>query len=328
MAGISVTDTYDALLSTTLRNYSRKLRDNIFDKFPFLNWLRAKGRVQMEDGGTYIIEHLLYGKNTTVGSYAGYEQLDTTPQDGITVAQYNWKEYGGTIAISRAEKRKNSGKHRLINLLEAKTTQAEMSLRDDITTDLFANISSEPAKDIDGIFLHASNTPSTTTVGSVSGATYSWWRNYQADVGAYSNNLESELRTAYNSVSAGGGEYPDGILCSQTAHEYYESLGTSGKRFIDDQMSMDLGFEVLKYKGASLFWDAGMSSDVPVTGESIVLLNSNAIRLVIDRDSDFVTTDFIEPVNQTASIAKVLVMLNLCTNNRRMLGLLHGIDAS
>ena len=42
MAGISVTDVYDSLLSTTLKNYSRQLRDNIFLKFPFLNWLLSK----------------------------------------------------------------------------------------------------------------------------------------------------------------------------------------------------------------------------------------------------------------------------------------------
>lgn len=328
MAGISVTDVYDSLLSTTLRNYSRQLRDNIFIKFPFLNWLRSKDRVQHEDGGTYIMEHLLYGKNTTIKAYADYELLDTTPQEGITMAQYNWKEYGGTIAISRAERRKNSGKHRLLNLLDAKTQQAEMSLKDKLTTDLFANISSTPAKAIDGIFLHASNTPSTTTLGSVSGASYTWWRNYQTDVGAYANNLEDKLRTGYNSSSAGGADFPDGVLCSQTAYEYYESLGVGGKRFVNEQKTLDLGFEVLQYKGADMFWDGGISANVPVTGESIVLLNSGAIRLVIDSESDFVTTDFIEPENQTATVAKILAMLNLCTNNRRKLGLLHGIDAS
>ena len=79
MPGISVTDQYDALLSTTLKNYSRKLRDNIFNGFPTLKWLRSKGRVQMEDGGTHIIEHLLYGTNTTFASYSHYGTIDTTP---------------------------------------------------------------------------------------------------------------------------------------------------------------------------------------------------------------------------------------------------------
>ena len=328
MPGISVTDVYDSLLSTTLRNYSRKMRDNIFNKFPMLNWLMAGGRVQHEDGGTYIVEHLLYGKNSTVKAYADYEILDTTPQEGITIAQYNWKEYGGTIAISRSEKRKNSGKARLLNLLDAKTKQAELSIRDKITTDMFANISSSPAKAIDGLFLHASNSPSTTTVGSVSGVTYTWWRNQTSNVGAFANNLESSLRTLFNACSAGGADYPDGIVCSQTAYEYYESLGTPGKRFVNEQKSMDLGFPVLMYKGADMFWDAGIATNVPSTGETMVLMNSEAIRFVIDSQSDFVTTDFIEPDNQTAYVAKILMMGNLCTNNRRKLGLAYGITAS
>ncbi len=79
MPGISVTDTYDSLLSTTLRNYSRKLRDNIFNEFRFLKWLRSKGKVRMINGGYAIGEHILYGKNTTVNSYSGYQDLDTTP---------------------------------------------------------------------------------------------------------------------------------------------------------------------------------------------------------------------------------------------------------
>ena len=328
MPGIAITDTYDALLSTTLRNYSRKMRDNIFNKFPFLNWLMNKGRVQHEDGGTFIIEHLLYGKNTTIKAYSDYETLDTTPMEGITVAQYNWKEYGGTIAISRVEKRKNSGKHRLLNLLEAKINQAEMSLRDKITTDIFADITASPAKAIDGIFLHASSSPSTTTVGSVSGSTYTWWRNQTSNVGAFANNLESSLRTLFNSCSAGGADFPNAVVGSQTAIEYYEALGTPGKRFINEQRTLDLGFEVLTYKGADMFWDAGIATNVPETGETMVMLNSEAIRLVIDSESDFVTTDFIEPENQTASVAKVLAMLNLCTNNRRKLGLAYGITAS
>jgi hypothetical protein len=328
MPGISVTDTYDALLSTTLKNYSKVLRDNIFKDFPTLKWLRGKGRVQIEDGGTHIVEHLLYEANSTVKAYSGYEALDTTPQEGVSIALYNWKEYGGTITISRAEQRKNSGKHRLLNLLEAKTMQAEMSIKNKLTTDLFANISSTPAKAIDGFFLHASNSPSTTTLGSVSGVTYSWWRNYQVSVGAYSNNLESKLRTAYNTCSAGGADFPDAVVCSQTAYEYYEALGTGQKRFNDEQATMDLGFEVLRYKGANMFFDAGMATNVPATGESILLLNSKNIRLVVDKETDLVSTDFIEPENQTAKVAKILWMLNLVTNNRRKLGLLHGISAS
>lgn len=329
MPGISVTDTYDSLISTTLKNYSRVLRDNVFNAFPFLKWLMAKGRVQYEDGGTHIVEHLLYGKNTTVKFFAGYEMQDTTPQEGITIALYDWKELGGTLTISRAERRKNSGKHRLINLLQAKTTQLEQSLKDLMTQKLFADITDEPSKDVTGLFLICSSSPSTTTVGNVSGVTYSWWRNYQVSVGAYGANLTDKLRTGFNTVAKGGGVsgFPNAVLCSQTAYEYYESLGETQKRFVNEKMSMDLGFNVLTYKGADMFWDPGIASDVPETGETMVLLNSEHIRLVIDKESDFVMGEQQEPDNQFCTVAKEVAMLNLTCNNRSKLGLLHGISA-
>lgn len=128
-SNMSTTDTYNALLSTTLRNYRKKLEDNIFIGLPLFYWLNEKGRKRTLDGGYSIMVPLLYGENTTVGVYEDYDTLDVTPQEGITTAEYNWGQAAVSISISRAEERKNSGPHRLINLLEAKTMQAEKSLQ-------------------------------------------------------------------------------------------------------------------------------------------------------------------------------------------------------
>jgi hypothetical protein len=327
MPGITVTEQIDALLTTTLKNYQKKLEDNFFNDFPTLKFFRSKGRVQRESGGAQIVEHVLYESNSTIRAVSGYELLDTTPQEGMTQAFYNWKEYAGTISISRKEERQNSGKHKLLSLLEAKTTQAEQTLKYKVTTDFFANISSTPTKAIDGIFLHASNSPSTTTLGAISGLTYSWWRNYATSVGTYAANLEASLRTGYNNCSGGGGDFADAIICSQTALEYYESLSVTQKRYVDEQMSADLGFRTLTYKGAKMFWDGGLATNIPSTGETMILVNTKHSRLVIDTESDFVITPFQTPDNQLARVAKILVMLNFCTAQRRKLGLLYGITA-
>ena len=53
--GNAIDSTYDALMSTTLRNYRPKMSDNIFKKTPLLYWLNEKGRKRKDDGGTYII---------------------------------------------------------------------------------------------------------------------------------------------------------------------------------------------------------------------------------------------------------------------------------
>ena len=59
--------------------------DNIFDTYPLLSWLNGKLGMATRgasvkrtvDGGVSIIEHILYGQNSTVKSYAGAETLDT-----------------------------------------------------------------------------------------------------------------------------------------------------------------------------------------------------------------------------------------------------------
>ena len=77
MAGNS---NFDALLSTTLQNYRPTLIDNIFTDRVLLNHLNEKGRVVLEEGGTSIVEPLIYVGNDTTSSYSGYDAIDLTPQ--------------------------------------------------------------------------------------------------------------------------------------------------------------------------------------------------------------------------------------------------------
>ena len=129
VTNLSVTDEYDALYTTTLKNYKKTLADNIFRQLPLLYWLNEGGRKRFYDGGLKIVTPLLYGENTTVKLYSGYELLDVTPQEGITAAEWNWKSLAGAISISREEERKNSGPNRRIALLEAKIRQCELSMQ-------------------------------------------------------------------------------------------------------------------------------------------------------------------------------------------------------
>ena len=75
----SVTDSYDALLSSTLRNYQPKLKDNISRGNKLLAWLDSKGRTRKVSGGHQIAEPLMHQQNKTADIYRGYGLLDTTP---------------------------------------------------------------------------------------------------------------------------------------------------------------------------------------------------------------------------------------------------------
>src|SRR5256885_13424940 len=94
---------YDALLSTTLDAYvgSGSMFDNIFKDSVFLAALRMNDAVQMQGGGERIRAPLMYDDNNTIKSYSNYDVLDTTPQDGMTTAFFEWRGITGPSPISR-----------------------------------------------------------------------------------------------------------------------------------------------------------------------------------------------------------------------------------
>jgi hypothetical protein len=95
-----------------------------------------------------------------------------------------------------------------------------------------------------------------------------------------------------------------------------------------------MGFDNVKLKGATMVWDeivpdmengtAALGTD----GGSAFYINTNFYKLIIDKQTDFVTTPFVEPENQTAKTAKLLFMGNTTLTNPRKLGLLYGISRS
>jgi len=132
---------FDALLSTTLANYRSQLTDNVFTARPLTYTLMDKGRIRMLNGGTKIVEPLIYGESNTVKSYSDYDSIALTPQTGISAAEYDWKQYAASISISGIEEAKNNGEAEIINLLEAKIMQAEESMREGFNRMFFADSS-------------------------------------------------------------------------------------------------------------------------------------------------------------------------------------------
>ena len=349
---------YDALLSTTLDAYvgSGTMFDNIFKDSAFMAVLRQSDAVKFQNGGERIRAPLMYGKNSTVKSYSDYDVSDTTPQDGMTTAFYEWAEIGGTISISRKEERQNSGEAAIIGLLESKIKQAEMSMREELNQQLVQGtvsgtefIPGNSAKDLYplGYFLRKDNTADPGTGGNVGiiAASNSWWQHHSAvadnaspDTGndfALSvvtyKGLVVALRRMYNYCSRGSGGSPNLVLTDQVVYETYENALDDKVRYTNTELA-DMGFDNIKLRGATVVWDEQVpdidSGTTAITTGNALFLNTNFYNLIIDSETDVVTTPFIEPENQTAKTAKVLFMGNAVTSNLRKHGVLYGISQS
>lgn len=323
----SLTLQYQSLLSTTLHTVldSGAMHDQVFNNDVTLQWLRSGNRVKTIEGGERIRVGLMHEKNTTASWYADYQQLDTTPMEGFTTAFYVWKQGDVSISVSGKELRSNKGSAKLVSLQQEKTSQAAGSLVDLLATGIFSDGTGSTNKQLTGLAAMIETTPGTSSYASVPTANTTWRNQVQTSVGSAATNLVSKMRVLWNSCKQGKGgsdSTPDYIVTTQTVHEALEALLFPSVRYESNPKSgADAGISTLKFKGATVEWDAYCDSGM------LYMLNSKHIFLFIHPDANFSMAEggFQKPINQDALVCQILFQGNLCTNNRRKQGKLQGI---
>lgn len=300
---------FDTLLSTTIANYRKTLTDNVFTARPLTFFLMDKGRIRMLNGGTKIVEPLIYGQNTTVSSYSGYDTLSLTPQTGISAAEFDWKQYAVSIAISGIEEAKNNGEQAILNLLESKIMQAEESMKEGFNTMFFGDGTGNSGKNWLGL---GAIVESGNTVGGIDSSAVGneYWRSYEENT-AGALTL-AQMTTAYNSVSVGN-DHPDMVLTTQTLFEKYESLLQPQLRYTDTKTA-DAGFQNLLFKAAPVAYDVHCTAGV------VYFLNSKYLTLVGHSDKWFANTEFVRPENLDARYSLIMCYGNLTVRNRKKQG--------
>jgi hypothetical protein len=273
--------------------------------------------MRMLNGGTKIVEPLIYGTNATVGSYSGYDSIALTAQAGITAAEYDWKQYAASIAISGIEEAKNNGEQEVINLLEAKIMQAEESMREGFNQMFYADGTGNSSKNWNGLgnLVEASG-----TVGGINRATAGneYWRSYEENTAAVLSL--AQMATAYNSVSVGN-DHPDVVLTTQALYEKYEALLQPQLRYTDTKTA-DAGFQNLLFKAAPVMYDVHCTAGV------VYFLNSKYLTIVGHSGKWFQQTDFVRPENMDARYALVQCYGNFTVRNAKKQGKLTAKTAA
>ena len=314
------------LIATTLETFMREQpTDVIFKGIPLWEQLKSKNRVR-KDGGKRIEEPLMYAKSTAVGSYSGLDTMDISTQTGFTNADFDWKQYYGTVTISGADRRKNQGKSAIYNLLDARWEQARMSLADVMASDIFLDGTGNSSKKLTGLALAVD---SAGTYGNISRSSNSWWSSTETAAGGVLTLQGSTgLRKIYNDVMRGQNSMtPDLGIMTQTGFESYMALSDSGMRYTtagDGNVSFTT--PSLMYMNMRLVWDQYCQT------QTMYILNTSYLALVTMEDmagpdykGDFAYEPLMKPVNQDSETAKFLFMGNLTSSNCARQGKLTGI---
>lgn len=298
----------DETLTLTMTNLIPGIRDNIFRENTLLGWLYSNAKKKVK-GGASLSHGIRYAKNTAVGSYARYEQLDVTPQDNLTRDQWPWKQYYATIALDGFTERVNQGQFAIDDALDEKKEQAEMSLSDELEIDLFA--ASPATNDLRSlpVVVLASGTE-----GQINGSTSTWWQSQVQASGSWASGIgRARLATLCNSISKlNPAGMPDILVSAQGDVERYEATLISQYRYSNG--TPDIGATKLMFKEIPWIWSVQATTDV------IYALHSKSIDLTVHTDCDFRVTPFVKPANQDARVGQILFMAALTTGNRRKLG--------
>jgi hypothetical protein len=267
-------------------------------------------------GGAKIVVPVIYGTNSTAGSYSGTDTIDTTAQTGISAAEYDWKQYAATVTISGVEEAKNNGEAQIIDLLEGKIFQTQETIIENMNTMLFGNGTGNSNKDWLGLNALVGSTGSPGGIDATD-ADNSWWRSAVTNQGSAAITLAS-MATLYNNCSVGNDQPTIGIT-GQNQYEAYEALLVDQIRYTDTDMA-DGGFQNLLFKGCPLTFDGTLAGE-----GKLFLLNTKYLQLVAHSDVWFKPTPFVRPTNQDAVYSQLLCYGELTTSNRARQGLMYGI---
>ena len=318
-----VSPNIDEITTTTLRKRSKKLADNVSANTALLYKLKKQGKAKPVSGGRTILQEISYAENGTFKRYSGYESLDISPSDVFTSAEFNLKQAAVAVTMSGLEMLQNDGEEAVIDLMESRIENAETTMMNNISNDVYSDGTTDGGRQIGGMQLLVSDA-GTGTVGGINSSTWSFWQNYVFDFS--SNSLTpgaSTIQEAMNNTwlkLTRNRDTPDLIVADNTYYQYYWQSLQAIQRIASDDMARS-GFNSLKFMNADVVADGGKDGDSPAN--HMYFLNCDYLYFRPHSKRNFVP---LNPdrysTNQDATVKLMAWAGNMTVNNRSLQGVI------
>lgn len=306
------------LLSTTVEKIMPAFQQQIFDSTVLLWILSQANQIQNADGGISIVQPVMFKGAANVGSYADYDVFATDPNDGLSAAEFPWRQFYGLFHISGIELAMNSGEAAIINLAQTRLDQLKLTMSDLINKMLYKDGAGNSGKDFLGL---SAVIAAGRTLGGINSATAGneYWNSVVNPGPVTAANLVRAMRTMYNTVSSGS-DHPTNIITTQATYEVYEDNLVDQARYTDMAMA-DAGFQNLLFKGRPIAFDDAAD---PNSVEPIWFLNVNYLFLRKLAEVWFKPSELLQPTNQDAFYKNILSYGNLTTSFPARQGVILG----
>lgn len=310
------------LVTTTLRNRSGELADNVSNGNALLGRVNQKGNIRTADGGRTIVEELEYAENSTFMYYSGYEALNINPSDVFTAAEYSWKQAAVMVSISGLEQLQNAGKERVIPLLDRRIRNAQKTMRNNLSTGIYSDGTGTSGKQITGLQAQIADDPTTGTVGGINRANFSFWRNQKydptADGGAAASaaNIQSYMQALWI-LCCRGMDKTDLISSDGNYYQFFWESLTDIQRINRTDKAV-AGYDSLAFNTADVIYDG----DSGIPADHMYFHNTDYIHWRPHAQRNMVPLENRTSFNQDAMVVPLVFAGNLTCSNADVQGVL------
>jgi len=320
------------VVTTTLENRSRTLRDNVTNNNALLAYLTRRDNTRPISGGREIYEELVYAENQSFMWYSGTEFLNIALNDTMTAARFAWKQCSVAVVLSGLEDIMNSGDDAMLDLIDQRVKTAERTFENRMSAGIYSDGTGYGGKQIGGIGLLVSKAPTSGVVGGIDAGSATWWRNLavnsstdtrgavtSSNIQSYMNSTTVQLKRDSDGVDliVADNNYYLAYLASLQAIQKIESMG--------DDKDVGAGFTSLAYYGAGkkarVVLDGGRNGQIP--SNTMYFLNTEYLwyRPSSRRNFKVIGGDRVN-INQDAIVRLMAWAGNMTVGNRSLQGVL------
>lgn len=307
------------VVTTTLRNRSGEVADNVSKGNALLAKLKEKGAWKAATGRS-IVQELDYAENGTFMYYSGSEVLNISSSDVISAAEFDWKQAAVAVTWNGLEiDVQNTGSAQVVDLLEARIKNAQRTMKNNITIGLYSDGTGTGGKQIGGLQHIVADAPTTGTVGGINRANYSFWRNQVFDAtsdgsATSATTIQSNMNSAFLECTRGS-DKPDLILADSVYYKYFLSSLQEIQRLTDPSMAK-LGFQNLMYQTAPVVYED--STGMPAS--HMYFLNTDYLHFRYAPKRLFKPLESVRSINQDAQVQFITFAGNLTCSNASLQG--------
>ena len=313
------------IVTTTLRNRSGKLADNITNNNALLTRMKKKGSLMTAAGGRTIVQELEYAQNGTYQRYAGYQVLNIQPSDVFTSAEFDWKQAAVAVTWNGLEiDVQNTGEEQVIDLLDARIRNAEKTMSNNLSYDLYSNGTADGGLQVGGLQLLVADAPTSGVVGGIDRAQWPFWRNQvysgvtNGGAAVSNTNIQGYMNQLWLATKRQN-DVTDIILADNNYfNDYWQSL-TAIQRITGNETG-EAGYQNLKYMGADVVPDGAIGAACPAN--HMYFLNTDYIKYRPSSKRNMVPLESVSSINQDASVRLIVWAGNMTLSNAQLQGVL------